>query len=245
MNYYEIRHRSPLVMNMKMIRVLSVSIVACCLTAATLAFVSKDGKQYPARSFRLIATETAYSTDGKARLLNVRVRWVKVDGQWKEQAFLAKSGAVRTEVHRQDGHFITDTKGGQQAIAKFYGPPPEFRSPEFLMKHPEFVREESLLGRTTYVHRWESESEYIEQYYSPEVGHIPLKVVMGHSNGKTVIETVQLDFIDVTDEMLDRPDLPIKFDFLETRALAAERQGNQGYADSIRMITKELQKQNK
>lgn len=107
----------------------------------------------------------------------------------------------------------------------------------FHKNHPEFVREEFVAGLKTYVHRAvhaDGSGAWIENFYAPETGLTALKTVMHHGDGaEYVIEAINVQFRDVSDEEVALPNLPIRFDSAEQMVKDSRLNGNAEAADQL------------
>jgi hypothetical protein len=81
-----------------------------------------------------------------------------------------------------------------------------YHSHSFLRNNPRFVRMDKCLGLDVYVLRTNADGYWVEESYSPLTGRFPLRTVMHQLDGnqagyESTIETVQLDFRDVPDDL--------------------------------------------
>jgi hypothetical protein len=249
-NSHELRDMSfREVLQLKTFKPISIATSVVCLVAAGFAYVTQGDETYPARDYIMVSLETFLPANGgAARLVALRSRWVKAGGAWKEvYTQIRKDQAVgsKTLYSRSDGMYLSDQRGvqlvNQGSIAR-----ESYHSTAFLRKLPQLNREDSFLGFKTFVTKSGAPSgDYLEYHYAPEVGEIPIKVVMHSAGGDTVIEAVKIDFVEVSDGTLSLPDEPIKLDLLTQLIEQAEKQGRSELAEHMRQLANNWQQPNK
>ena len=224
---------------MKRLRIVSIIVLTVCCSAILAGFAQHRDVIHPAKSVRVVQTDTSVGKDGKARMRQIRQRLIATSGEWKETTFqLSENGSLApiSVYASKTGQFAVIRKadsleamGGAPASREAY------RSTKFLREHKEFVGEGSLLGYKTFIWRVETApGHFIEQHFAPEVSDIAIKLVKHGPNFQTIIEPVSIEFTDVTPEMIATPDLPISTAHLTRTADGLERQGQKDAAARVR-----------
>ena len=229
---------------MRNLRIVSVIILVLGVTAFAVSYASKSTKPEGLRKYKqdfvLISSETDFPVDGEPRLNATHVRMVRANGEWKEHSTFYESNGTthsRVTVGKAEGVYnVDEQKEKLELLSKSRPSPPEYHSEEFLRNHPQFIREDSILGYKAYVSRIEfpDPNEYTEIYRSAITGAIPLKIVFRRLNeGDKIIEAIKIDFGPIDDAMFNTPDFPVSFDLLESKIKAMEAQGNKRLADLL------------
>lgn len=225
-------------MNMKQLRIITLVVVVLCILVVAYGYGQKD-KVYPVRGFCSISIESV-ERDGKLEPRNIRTRFVKYTGEWKEfvQPVSSDKGAM-VVASRADGDYAYNNSQGLQLTGSGRSPvhPDTFTTATYRTS-PNLLRIDKLLGREAYVLRTDQgDGDYAEEWVVPEFGRMPLKLVLhNHLGGSVTNQAISVEFMDVTDEMLKMPDLPLKFDFLEKRIKQAEQKGDQETAQALRLV---------
>jgi hypothetical protein len=238
---------------MKILRISSVVFLLAATTVGLIKFVEgrNKNKVYSPRSYRMVRVLTLNRYGGTSSLNSVSVRWVNSRGEWKEITYYPEHGKVNTWWNIKDGSF---SLGNQQMYLQYDGEPtpqffPQMYSDEELLKLGP-IREETVLGFKTYVFKDTGSNYQMETYNSPEVGLVPLKQIIRSSTGEEINEVVKIDFVDVPDEILQLPKLPIRTDLLRADIERAEKEGDKKGAERLREVLrkweeKHQQEQNK
>jgi hypothetical protein len=216
---------------MSMSRFSIFQVVGFCsfFVAAAMAQAIQDGS-YPARSYQMVTATTKYSSDGQARQIAIRVRWVTAGGQWKEvDTSIGRDGELqlKNSYKAPEAVYTSDEETNSLQFMGTASPSNQkFHSTEWLKQQPGLVGEDVLLGFTTFIYRVQLDpghpDKFKEVYYAPKIGEIPLKSVLHFPDGSKIVqEAVAIDFIDMTEEMLARPDLPVRSDFLQKKIAEA------------------------
>lgn len=239
---------------MRILRITSISVfLLSMLISASGINILQTQKVYPARSYVMISTTTSVSPDGVPRVRGMRTRWVTAANEWKEVVTsIQPDGKTlsRTTFSKPEGAYAVDEKTNSlQYIGATSKHGDKFRSTEFMYQREGFVRKDVLLGFETFVYRIPSNTgtpnEYIDVHYAPEIGSVPVKTVMHAPDGReTIVEAIRIDFVEITNEMLAKPNLPVRFDFLQAKIDQYEKRGFQESADQLRKLMREWQEMN-
>jgi hypothetical protein len=238
---------------MKILRITSVVVLLVAVVIGLIKFVEGRNKNkiYSPRSYRSISVVTLNRSDGTSYLNSIHVRWVNSRGEWKETIYYPERGTMNIWWNIKDGSFGL---GDRQTYLQYDGEPtpqffPQMYSDEELLKLGP-IREETLLGFKTYVFKNVGSNYEAETYISPEIGPLLLKYVTRTATSEEIKEVVKLDFVDVPDEILQLPKLPIRTDSLKADIERAEKEGDKKGAERLREVLrkweeKHQQEQNK
>jgi hypothetical protein len=170
-----------------------ISAVLLCFWVISIDAVAQEPSQSP-RDSVWTHREVFYPKTGKAAEKNIRQRWVRADGAWKEVIAVQKSSGIQESIAWSN--VPADIPGHQN---KFIPLNPKLLSPDFLRSSPEFVREDEVLGYKAYVWRSGQGENWTEQWYAPAVSHLPIKIVMNSPVGQTIVEPISIEFRTVTE----------------------------------------------
>lgn len=220
---------------MKKLRVLTITVLVATLFLSAYA-ITRKSTQYKPRAFRMTQVESSITPDG-TRVRNIRVRLTNAAGVWKEFVLNQSTGAATINAANTEGNYTLKdsrlrlTGGGVQAM------PLEAYSTATYKHHPSLNRTEDVLGFKCYVlHTDRGDGDYVEEWIAPQFGRVPIKLLIHHAEGDTLIEPLSVEFAEVSEEDLKLPDMPIQYDLLEKRIEAAEQHGQRGMADSLKRL---------
>jgi hypothetical protein len=185
-------------------RRITLSAVLLCLWGISISAVVQEPSQSPKDSV-WTHREVFYPKTGEAAEKNIRYRWVRADGAWKEVIAVQKASGIQESVVWSN--VPADIPGHQN---KFTPLNPKLLSPDFLLSSPEFVREDEVLSYKAYVWRSGQGENWIEQWYAPAVSHLPIKIVMNSPVGQNIVEPISIEFRTVTVTDLAITNLPKK-----------------------------------
>jgi hypothetical protein len=166
-------------------RRITLSAVLLCLWVISIAAVAQEPSQSPKDSV-WTHREMFYPKTGQAAEKNIRHRWVRADGAWKEVIAVQSLSGIQESLAWSN---VPDDIPGHRY--KFIPLNPKYLSPDFLRSSPEFVREDEVLGYKAYVWRSGQGEYWTEQWYAPAVSHLPIKIVTNSPIGQTIIEPHQ------------------------------------------------------
>ena len=190
------------------------------------------------RSFVVTYNQTEKDTNGKAVVKAIEVRVVKATGEQKYTTYKFVSGITRTtvstlediyEIKPESLEYYNSMEGWDRIDQAF-------RSAIVHKSHPEFVREEQVAELNTYVHRVgkPDSNSWVETFYATETGATPLKTVIHNDSGSEImIEAINIQFREVSDEEVRLPDLPVRFDKAEKLVNEYRDMGNMSAADAL------------
>ncbi|MDX2041979.1 MAG: hypothetical protein SF097_12055 [Acidobacteriota bacterium] len=232
---------------MKYLRAISLSVVlvTMILFLAEYAVRKGDARQYIPRGYQVI-TKTSWHPVGMPPVLNsIDVRWVNSEGEWKRISYPASGKSPKVLLSSKSGVFRVNVQAEELQLLREYSDPNiKLRSVEGIKSIPGFHREDSLLGYKTYVIKkiiGGKDNVSVEFHISPEVGHIPLKAIIHRDAGDAVTEAISLTYMDVGADVISKPDLPVKLDFLNREIERYDEKGLREDADSLRSIIKRWQ----
>lgn len=233
-------------MNKRLIQLSKITAVVVFAVGASLLIKAAiaDQDRTP-KSFLITYKVSRIETNIAPVVEEIRVQAVRPNGEYKLSIYYLASGKTVEYVAGRDS--VYEIKSDSlQYFGNALSPElrKSFQSPAFLKSHPNFSREESVCGLTTYVLHTQDGDEWIEGYSAPETGNIPLKTVLYHGNGSyTVIEAISVQFLDVPDGEVRLPDLPVRFDAAEQRVNEYGNAGAGGASDKLKsQVDKEKQK---
>lgn len=151
-------------------------------------------------------------------------RLVTADGCYRESA-KGFDGKGWVKVANTDGVFTQQNGEAWQFLSNFknQGVDLLYRSKKFLKNHPQLARTESVLGYEAYV-LWAGDGAGgIDQWFAPEFGNTPLKIVIRQEGFLRITEAVKIEYVDVAASQVAITG-PVRFESAEQRA--ADYRGN-------------------
>jgi len=193
--------------------------------------------------FKVTYHQTGENSDSSGRLLQAIIeRQQQSNGEWKETVLWfdldGKTVVKKTEKYAINGRGLYKVDEQNKRLV-FLGLRPEVPvvpAPEDLRKNPDFVREDSILGYQTFVSRQAfDESNFTEVYAAPSLQGVPLKIIIGSGESKTIIEAVKVEPEDkIISTSMETPNYPISYESFEKGIKSMERGGNVQEAEQMR-----------
>lgn len=180
-------------------RVLSLALLALLVVVAPSAGAAGQEGRRPA--FTLKSRVTLQMRDGSSVVLD-EVRYVSAGGGFRVVR-TGEDGKVTEEKVFEPGRGFFKVEHDFELLVKSKHVPEEMPdgpgpTAEQLRASPRFLRTESVLGRTAYVHRVPDEKTgepAADYYYAPELGRVPLKTVLYRAGQPfSVSEPYELSF---------------------------------------------------
>lgn len=173
---------------------LALFIAATCFCSEA-SLLAQTANVHPAFTMRL--RTTSRNPDGSAALAD-EVRYfsayghmhlMRKSGNGKIDEWFHLTGQGRFVVNRKDRTLVHEAPEGRRC---------EVPTAQSLRTSPQFLRQETMLGMTVYVHRFVDPQDGLplrDVYHAPEVGCVALKMVH-YKDGimERVTEAVSVDF---------------------------------------------------
>ena len=200
-------------------------------------------RHYPtSKPFTLVSAIYIVGKDGNRVLASISTKFVRNSAVWKEVKVDAKTQKVQQTIAK-DGNIYDIVNGKLEWLSKAAPTDePQVSPTEY---YTQLNRTEKLFGLTAYVTHMDMGSDgYEEEWYTLETGAIPLKIHLSLHEGKSqrIVEPLSLAFGEISDDVLESPDLPISFDRINALLKDAEKAGHREYVDQMRTSIEEEKK---
>jgi len=206
------------------------------------------------KAYKMVSQEIFTGAgEQRSNLIATKVRYQKSSGDWKEVTrYFSPEGKLKSRhaVFGIGGRGVLSVNEGSQSL-DYISPMPlssslggneeavNERSRE-LRADPHFVREETVLGRSAAVLRFQQRGSgtgyYVEAYYAPSLDSFtPIKEVFVNEAGTTVVDPVLIKPVEPTPrEFGQLPSWPLAFGLYERKIQSAEDAGRPDIAAAMR-----------
>jgi len=236
----------------------SLATVLCALVLvgglllAGVSLANKNSERIAPQPQSLVIhyVHSALNSAGVLEPVGYYVRAVDPSGIWKEtrHSFNGSKSIVASD---EDGLYVRS--GDEKAKQLYAQTDPQartrYRIAADYLNSPQFVRTETLLGRTVYVisTRTENNDQYSELSFALEVGGgntVPLRMV-GFAGGQATfrIDPIAIEARELSEADVRLPaDIPVKTDLLKKRAEGARQRGHKEIAEGLERLIQPREK---